>query len=411
MKKIIILTIFLILLTNNIYAIGGFDLTTSLNKEDYLGQISGQRIRYIPYPAKYSGGDELVWYYKLKNNGPNLNATVCFFLKKSNGTLYDITQFIEDKANLQYYNCTKNEGNNCPINLSNILISNTNSQFVSGTILTYSFPDNFPQDKYSLITQLRKAKVQCSNQINNGELLTESVNLINFTGPGLSDGCIVMQDNTPRNYKLKIVIIGDKYGPSNQDLFLQDTMAIKEQVLKFMPFKENKDKINFYAINPEEDLGCTFNCYNITRLICCDNSKLMRAVLSKCPFNEVIAVVNNESYGGSGLPTTTTTRRGIFFNVPIHEFGHSFGGLVDEYSADGADIPYYPEDVNCDNNTQCLKWQNLTGIGGIGCFEGCKYRRYGLYRPIEVNSIMLDQNGDFGPVNERHLRRLLERYR
>ncbi len=238
----------------------------------------------------------------------------------------------------------------------------------------------------------------------------------------LPEDCIPLQDNHPRETKLKIAIVGSSYGAVNNELFIRDANRIKDQILSFEPFRSNSNKINFYALNSENDFGCHFNCQNIERLLCCTNWQVTDFVSTKCPYNKIILVFNSPLYGGAGqsIAITSNGGRAIDLNVPTHEFGHVFGGLADEYNYNTGHIPYSQSDVNCDNNPQCPKWSNLIGryendvtksVVTVGCFEGCKYQQRGLYRPIAVESIMLDLRGDFGPVNERHLTRLLESYR
>ncbi|GEM_PF-4661714 len=235
----------------------------------------------------------------------------------------------------------------------------------------------------------------------------------------LPESCISLKDDLPRDNKLKIAIVGDRYGTDN-NLFLRDANAIKDQILSFEPFRELQNKINFYAINPNQDFGCRFDCFSdLPGLPCCTESRsIRRLVAQNCPYNEIIVVINERVYdGGVGpLGFAIFGRKGIPSYVPIHEFGHSFGGLSDEYIGNieiGHDA--VARAINCDDNPQCTKWRDITNSEegrrrGVGCFEGCmRTRRF--YRPIQRHSIMLDITGDFGPVNEKRLRSLLESYR
>lgn len=368
----------------------------------------------------------------------------------SNSAIYDITnEPILKRANEQY--CTSpNLG--CPVTLINRLIGTTNGlpdRKLKGDIIRYTFVSgDLPLERnYQIIAQLRNPDDRCSNP--NGSIISavpiaESVNYFKYTsstsqvnlartkkpsGPEipqtnldsqLPSDCIILQDNHPRETKLKIVIVGASYGAVNKELFLRAANRIKDQILSFEPFRSNSNKINFYALNSENDFGCHFGCHNIQRALCCSrNFEISDFVASRCPFNKIMLVFNSYEHGGTGGSIPVTAMGSIDVNTPIHEFGHSFGGLVDEYNYNHGLIPYSETDVNCDNNPQCPKWQDLMGryenevtknVVTVGCFEGCKYQERGLYRPIEIESIMLDMLGDFGPVNERHLRRLLEHY-
>jgi hypothetical protein len=91
--------------------------------------------------------------------------------------------------------------------------------------------------------------------------------------------------------------------------------------------------------------------------------------------------------------------------VLIHEFGHSFGDLADEY----VDEAYYSQVdfnanhyANCDY-TPCVSWK---GMDNTSCYQGCSLRRY--YRPTQESVMRSLDSSTFGPVNERELlKRLL----
>ena len=85
----------------------------------------------------------------------------------------------------------------------------------------------------------------------------------------------------------------------------------------------------------------------------------------------------------------------------MHEFGHIFGGLADEYVDEKyySNIGFDPKDYpNCDFPPICTGWE---GVNGTGCFDGCTLNSYS--RPTE-NSIMRSLSTEkFGPLNENIL--------
>ena len=261
---------------------------------------------------------------------------------------------------------------------------------------------------------------QCSP----GYLFSNTLNRCTFEGE-LPNDCLILKEKKPRYSKLNIVLVGDNYG-SNMALFLNDVSLVKERILALEPFKELNDKINFYAINSEESMECRANCPPGTVLTCCNKYKIKSLVSQKCPYNYIIVLFNSNIFGGFGGDNFEQFSEGVSIvnhdtinfnpNAGAHEFGHSFGGLVDEYTgpsaSDSTPDPerYVANDINCDSNSQCTKWQDLKGERRVGCFEGCKRVINGVYRPIRANTIMFDMSGDFGPVNEKHLKKLLERY-
>ncbi len=209
----------------------------------------------------------------------------------------------------------------------------------------------------------------------------------------------------PKN-KLDILFIGDNYLDSDKAKFANDVNIFINKLLEYEPFKSQKNKINFYRIDNTQDLVCKYNCRDIERLICCDNSKIEKVAVH-CPHDQIFVIVNDDKYGGSG-GTYSISYRGDP-RVGIHEFGHSFGELSDEYSygisCQNCDDINFDSIVNCDTESSCPKWLNLQNTN---CVNGCTYNNW--YRPREYNSMMLDLNGDFNPIGERQLFKLMEAY-
>lgn len=168
-KKAIMFIVFFILLTNYISAgesfsnKNGLSFSTTLNKPDSRNSL-----------AEYRAGEELAWGLKLENRDL-FNANVCFFLETQN-TVYDITQFIIDKANEQY--CP---GQNC-VRLNSIDIGAI-SPAMELNILRYPFPSSFTEGNYQLIAQIRKSNNQCSENVIDSELIAKSTNFFKFTNP------------------------------------------------------------------------------------------------------------------------------------------------------------------------------------------------------------------------------------
>lgn len=66
------------------------------------------------------------------------------------------------------------------------------------------------------------------------------------------------------------------------------------------------------------------------------------------PYEHIIILANTDTYGGGGIYnsyTLTTAHHPDFQPVVVHEFGHSFGGLADEYAYTEAPSPQYPYEV------------------------------------------------------------------
>lgn len=105
----------------------------------------------------------------------------------------------------------------------------------------------------------------------------------------------------------------------------------------------------------------------------------------------------------------------MFKPVVVHEFGHSFGALADEYSTDSYDDPYYFSDVEpWERNITTKvdfdgKWKYMidSGVPGVGLFEGAGYQSKGVWRPSEDCRMRTNTAEGFCPVCREAVRRMI----
>ncbi len=232
-------------------------------------------------------------------------------------------------------------------------------------------------------------------------------------------GCTQLVKSGDPKDKLDIVFVGDDYSDDifgkAADKLKNDAQVHSDKLFSVEPFKSNKRKINTYVVTKIEDLGC--GASGDKRIILC-NSQKVTDLASLCPRTDQVIVIYSSDWFGEKMQRQTG-EDGIAITHPkypgitLHEFGHSFGGLGDEYVEPGEgatkDIDYYSSPgsgPNCDGSPKCTKW---AGVRGTGCFKGCWYDN--LYRSID-NGIMKDPNANtYGVVNERHMTELLEQYK
>jgi hypothetical protein len=156
------------------------------------------------------------------------------------------------------------------------------------------------------------------------------------------------------------------------------------------PFKSNKKKFNIRtvdifsnesgiddpqkAIYRDNALACSFNAFGSDRYILTWDNKTIRKLASRVPYEHIYILVNSKKYGGGGifnLYSTCVSDNQWSDYIFVHEFGHSFGGLADEYyTSDTAYNDFYPATVEpwepnitaCTNQDQ-LKWRDLMDPG------------------------------------------------
>lgn len=156
--------------------------------------------------------------------------------------------------------------------------------------------------------------------------------------------------------------------------------------------------------------GSGYNCSNIQRLLCADTSAVFTAALAEFPhLDEIILVVNDAQYGGSGGSIAVYSKDAP--EIALHELGHSFAGLADEYWYSGSTYSgtdYSQINVSSYSDPEQVPWshwiEDMSNIPsgenetGVGMFEGGYYNEFGIYRPT-FNSRMRSNFVDFGPVN------------
>jgi hypothetical protein len=150
--------------------------------------------------------------------------------------------------------------------------------------------------------------------------------------------------------KVDVVIIGDGYTIKEQKKFERDLKRFTNVLLNNQPYKTYKDKFNVYGVyKASEDSGIdepganvykntvlntTYYSMGSERYILTEDNKSLRHLTSHVPYDAIYIMVNASRYGGGGLYNTycTFVADNQFCDyLFLHEFGHSFAGLADEY--------------------------------------------------------------------------------
>ncbi|MCD4725071.1 MAG: IgA Peptidase M64 [Bacteroidales bacterium] len=251
------------------------------------------------------------------------------------------------------------------------------------------------------------------------------------------------------NDKLDIVIIAEGYTEEEMEKFKNDCERFKGYILESEPYKQNKDKINIWAVNsiseesgtdlPGDDIwkntvvGTNFYTFGSERYLTTEDMKSVRDVAANAPYDQIFILVNHEKYGGGGIYNyyslgTSDNPAGDFLFQ--HEFGHAFAGLADEYyTSDVAVEDFYPLDVEpWEPNISTLvdfnsKWQNMIRVDTpvptpateefeytIGVYEGGGYVAKGVFRPYIDCTMKSVKYDAFCPVCKRAIQRMIDFY-
>lgn len=222
--------------------------------------------------------------------------------------------------------------------------------------------------------------------------------------------CIPLIYNGDSENKLDVAILPSGYTDftkfKNDALRLIDATGTKNGLLSYEPFKSARENFNFYIINSTEDLGCKTNCQGIPSLVCCNDEKVSKAA-AQCPTDKIFVFLDTKEFCGTASYYAKVCNGWNLGEVAVHEFGHAFGGLGDEYDYQKAYPSYkiynavYP---NCDAAAQCPKWQSYW----TGCYQGCGVTA--AYRPTERECLMYTYVPQFCDVCQKSLSNLLNEY-
>ena len=223
----------------------------------------------------------------------------------------------------------------------------------------------------------------------------------------------------PKNC-VDIAFIAEGYKAGEMEKFRADVRDMAGVLFSELPFSEYRDRINIWAVEavsadsgtdvPGEKtymntaLNSSFYTFDLDRYLTTHDIKSVNDYAAAVPHDNIVVLINSTRYGGGGVYnyySGTTTGHSLSPKVFIHEFGHGFAGLADEYySSQVAYEEFYPTDVEPwePNITTMVdfqsKWKDL--ISGntpvptpadpkyaeiTGLFEGGGYSAKGIFRP------------------------------
>ncbi|HZE68399.1 MAG TPA: IgA Peptidase M64 [Pyrinomonadaceae bacterium] len=150
--------------------------------------------------------------------------------------------------------------------------------------------------------------------------------------------------------KVDFVILGDGYTAGDSKKFEADARRLTEVLFATSPFKEHRKNFNVWALCPpagesgisrpstgiyrDSPLGATYDAFGSERYVLTFDNRAVRKVAQFAPYEFIEILANNRTYGGGGIFNlySTVAADNAFANyVFVHEFGHHFAGLADEY--------------------------------------------------------------------------------
>jgi len=196
-------------------------------------------------------------------------------------------------------------------------------------------------------------------------------------------------ENGPPADKVDLLLLGDGYTPSDMDKWHRDAQRMAALLFAVSPFKEHRQDFNVWAVDTPSTLtgvsrpsdgvyrrtpiGATYDAFGSERYVLTFENRAFRDVAGYAPYDFVEILVNAQTYGGGGIFNLFSTVAADSLWAPylfIHEFGHHFAGLADEYYT--SDVSYeapaertepWERNVTALMDPAKLKWKGLLGKG------------------------------------------------
>ena len=233
---------------------------------------------------------------------------------------------------------------------------------------------------------------------------------------------------------IDVVIVPEGYTADEMELFYKDAAIAVNSLLSHEPFKTMQDRFNILAVElaskdgevsvPKEGLwtetalNSSFSTFYSDRYLTTLRLRQLHDKLAGIPYEHIIILANTDVYGGGGIfnsYTLTTAHHAQFAPVVVHEFGHSFGGLADEYFYDDQYEQYYnsetePWEPNITTKVDFdSKWKDMMP-DKADLYEGGGYMSKGVWRGSFDCRMKTNKYPEFCPVCRRSLEGIIRFY-
>ena len=245
---------------------------------------------------------------------------------------------------------------------------------------------------------------------------------------------VTLQQAADTTRCIHVAYVAEGYQQHEMDIFLEDCKIAMESLFQHEPFRQMQNRFNMVAVmSPSVESGTSepskgiwkqtaldshFDTFYSDRYLTTLHLKRLHDVLAGTPYEHIIILVNTDHYGGGGIYNSynLTYAHGKHFRpVVVHEFGHSFGGLGDEYPYGDSNPMYFADTEPWEPNLTTKhdftgKWEQLVQEGRAGLVEGGGYLSKGVWRGFENCRMRTNEEPEFCLVCQQALIRLIEFY-
>ena len=250
--------------------------------------------------------------------------------------------------------------------------------------------------------------------------------------------------------RINLLFMGDGYTNAQMNDFNTDVNNVISYMQTFEPYKSYAGFVSYdrlFTASAQSGADKPSPCFaspsfvntafdakfctsSIERLLTVNSTKIYTAAAANPDWDEITVIVNDDVYGGSGGAFSTISTNQFSDDIFVHEYGHSFTDLADEYTSP---YPGFPACSDVSGSSPCeanvtdvtnrnnIKWNYLI-IGAtpvptpdtapysqvVGLFEGARYLVNGMYRP-QSNCNMNALGFDFCAVcQEAYVRKVYQ---
>lgn len=271
-----------------------------------------------------------------------------------------------------------------------------------------------------------------------------------YADPGHSQPfeAVDLEINGPPGEKVDILFLAEGYGAEEMDKFIADAGRSADYIFSEEPFKSHRKAFNIRAVKSVSQdsgtdipgqgiwkntiLNSSFYTFGLERYMTTLDFRSVCDVASNAHYDQIYILVNTPKYGGGGIYnhySISSADNEKSREVLIHEFGHAFAGLGDEYYTSAVAYNDYfnlqAEPWNPNLTTLVdfsSKWKDMvrerTPVPTppldkyrktVGVYEGGGYVSKGIYRPM-IDCRMHSNDATFCPVCSRAIERMIRRH-
>ncbi len=254
---------------------------------------------------------------------------------------------------------------------------------------TFSESLRFPAPEAPVQVVLKKRDAQNAFHEVWSTLVDPKGMFVDTSKPASPGPLIEIEKHGPPSQKVDFLILGDGYTAAERAKFEKDARRLTEILFTFSPFKERRADFNVWGLCPPSEesgvsrpstgihrrsrVGATYDAFGSERYMLSFENRSFRDVASFAPYEFVEILANSRTYGGGGIFNLYSTVAADSLWAPyvfVHEFGHHFAALADEYytsevayePAAGRIEPWEPN-VTAFLDPASLKWKDLVSPG------------------------------------------------